>query len=174
MSWPLHWSEVEVLDSNSEALGVSQWELMQSAAEQLSEQAKKMLPGGGSVLILCGPGNNGGDGYLAAANLVDSSMSSSSKYDVTILASHESQKESSEISTRAREWAIASDVHITTWYSNFVDSSGCASNSRTISAFHPELVIDCLLGSGAGGSGSELRGNISEICLLYTSPSPRD
>ena len=110
MSWPLHWSEVEVLDSNSEALGVSQWELMQSAAEQLSEQAKKMLPGGGSVLILCGPGNNGGDGYLAAANLVDSSLSSSSKYDVTILASHESQKESSEISTRAR---AVSNTHLT-------------------------------------------------------------
>ena len=165
MSWPLHWSEVEVLDSNSEALGVSQWELMQSAAEQLAEQAKKMLPEGGSVLILCGPGNNGGDGYLAATNLVDSSLAGSRKYDVTILASHESQKESSEISIRAREWAIASDVHITSWYSNFVDSSGCASNSRTISAFHPELVIDCLLGSGAGGSGSELRGNISEIVL---------
>ena len=95
-----------------------------------------------------------GDGYLAAANLVDSSLSGSRKYDVTILASHESQKESSDISTRAREWAIASDVHITSWYSNFVDSSGCASSSRKNSAFHPELVIDCLLGSGAGGSGS--------------------
>ena len=74
MSWPLHWSEVAVLDSNSEALGVSQWELMQSAAEQLAEQAKKMLPEGGSVLILCGPGNNGGDGYAAALELSKSNI----------------------------------------------------------------------------------------------------
>ena len=163
MTWALHWSEVAVLDSNSEALGVSQWELMQSAAEQLAEQVKKMLPRGGSVLFLCGPGNNGGDGYLAAANLIDESMSESVKYDVCVLASHESQKESSEISIRAREWAIASGVHITSWYSNFVDSSGCAPNSRTISAFHPELIVDALLGSGVGSFGAELRGNIDEI-----------
>ena len=124
MAWALHWSEVAVLDSNSEALGVSQWELMQAAAAELSEQAKKMLPEGGNVLILCGPGNNGGDGYLAATNLIEASITGSVKYEVSILASHESQKESSEISLRAREWAIASDVHITSWYSDFVDSSG--------------------------------------------------
>jgi len=161
MAWALHWSEVEVLDSNSEALGISQWELMQAAAEHLSDQAKRMLPEGGNVLFICGPGNNGGDGYLAATNLITASTSGSAKYNVSVLASHENQNESSEISVRAREWAIASDVHITSWYSGFVDSSGCASNSRTISTFHPELIVDSLLGSGAGGS--ELRGNISEM-----------
>ena len=163
MTWALDWSEVAVLDSNSEALGVSQWELMQAASEQLAGQVKKMLPDGGAVLFLCGPGNNGGDGFLAAANLIETSTSESVKYDVCILASHESQKESSEISIRAREWAIASGVHITSWYSNFVDSSGSASNSRTISTFHPELIVDTLLGSGAGEYGVELRGNIKEI-----------
>ena len=64
MTWALHWSEVAVLDTNSEALGVSQWELMQSAAEQLAKKVKKMLPEGGSVLFLCGPGNNAGDGFI--------------------------------------------------------------------------------------------------------------
>ena len=163
MSWNLHWSEVGILDSNSEALGVSTWQLMQEAAEHLANQARKMLPEGGSVLILCGPGNNGGDGFLAAANLFENSFTESEKYDVCILASHETQKESSQNSIRAREWAIASGVHITPWYSGFVDSSGCASNSRTIGTFYPELIIDCLLGSGAGSSSSELRGNVSEM-----------
>jgi len=74
MTWDLEWSEVAVLDSNSEALGVPQWELMQAASKQLAGQVKKMLPDGGAVLFLCGPGNNGGDGYLAAANLIEASI----------------------------------------------------------------------------------------------------
>ncbi len=163
MAWNLHWSEVGVLDSNSAALGVSPWQLMQEAGEHLANQVRKMLPEGGSVLFLCGPGNNGGDGFLAAIDLIEKKLSESIKFDVCILASHEFQKDSSEISIRAREWAIASGVHITTWYSDFIDTSGYATKSRTIGAFCPELIIDCLLGSGAGSFGSDLRGNISEM-----------
>lgn len=48
--------------------GTSLADLMQAAGEAVGEQVRR-LAAGAPVLILCGPGNNGGDGYLAAAAL---------------------------------------------------------------------------------------------------------
>ncbi len=46
--------------------GVPGFTLMQRAARAVHEQATAMLDDGARVLVLCGPGNNGGDGYLTA------------------------------------------------------------------------------------------------------------
>jgi len=48
--------------------GVSEAELMQRAGEGIA-RAVARLAAGRETLILCGPGNNGGDGYIAAAAL---------------------------------------------------------------------------------------------------------
>ncbi|GGC58091.1 NAD(P)H-hydrate dehydratase [Marinobacter halophilus] len=48
--------------------GVDGFELMQSAARSAFRQLIKHWPAPDSVLIFCGAGNNGGDGYLVAAN----------------------------------------------------------------------------------------------------------
>ena len=42
--------------------------LMQAAGLAVAEEAKRLL-GRRTFLVLCGPGNNGGDGYIAAMNL---------------------------------------------------------------------------------------------------------
>ena len=42
--------------------------LMERAGHALAE-AVRLLAGSGEVLLLCGPGNNGGDGYIAARHL---------------------------------------------------------------------------------------------------------
>ncbi|MCX7931602.1 MAG: NAD(P)H-hydrate dehydratase [Rhodovarius sp.] len=51
------------------AAGTPSFTLMQRAAEALARRARAMLPQGGRILVLAGPGNNGGDGLLAAALL---------------------------------------------------------------------------------------------------------
>ena len=47
------------------ACGISLDELMERAGRALAEAALR-FGGGAPVLVLCGPGNNGGDGYVAA------------------------------------------------------------------------------------------------------------
>ena len=49
-----------------EGRGVPGYELMGRAGQALFEFCRRELPKGGRVLTLCGPGNNGGDGYVAA------------------------------------------------------------------------------------------------------------
>jgi NAD(P)H-hydrate epimerase len=74
MTIPLR--EVPVLDGNAEGLGVSTRTLMENAGTAVAEAVAERDPGG--VAVLAGPGNNGGDGLVAARTLADGT-------DVTVL-----------------------------------------------------------------------------------------
>jgi len=60
-------ARMRVIDANAMALGVTELQLMESAGRALAEQVLKFSPG--RVLVLCGNGNNGGDGMVAARYL---------------------------------------------------------------------------------------------------------
>ena len=141
--WQMHWSEVAVLDANAAALGVEQSDLMTAAGAVLASHAADMVAGSRDepILILCGPGNNGGDGFVAARILLREG------WDVTVIASHaESQ---GEIAAQARKAAADAAVKICMWPQR--------------PSYSPSLVVDCLLGAGAAGPGVSLRGAIAEI-----------
>ncbi len=57
--------EVELIDAAAVQLGQDLTELMERAGAALAAQAMRMAPSG-PLLVACGPGNNGGDGYVAA------------------------------------------------------------------------------------------------------------
>ena len=80
--WELRWPEVAVLDCNAAALGIEEASLMDSAGKSLAATALEMTDG--AVLVLCGPGNNGGDGFVAARYLREWGV------EVSVLASHAS------------------------------------------------------------------------------------
>ena len=101
----------------SEAAGVE--ELMERAGAALAE-ASYRFAGPMPALVLCGPGNNGGDGYVAARHLAARGV------DVRVAAL-------AEPTTDAAQWArIAWD--------------GPSSHCRR---YEPApLLIDCLFGTG--------------------------
>lgn len=65
--------QAEMLDAEAIKLGVSGESLMETAgkavATTLADYIGTPLEAGGTVIILCGPGNNGGDGFVAARHL---------------------------------------------------------------------------------------------------------
>ena len=137
--WAMHWEEVAVFDANASSLGVDEFELMRYAGEALAEEVAK-ISGGDGVLFLCGPGNNGGDGFVAACS------ESLAGNRVSVLSSHASSK--TETSSRVRQMA-AEELPIHVW-PEMPDGDWT-------------LIVDCLLGAGVSGEGAELRSPIREI-----------
>jgi len=69
-------SEVKVLDINSDFYGVSTINLMENAGKNVADFVmNKLKPK--KILVFCGTGNNGGDGFVAARHL-------SKKFEVTV------------------------------------------------------------------------------------------
>ena len=60
--------EVNVLDKNSEYFDVPVEKLMENAGFQISQIIQKEFINP-KILFLCGTGNNGGDGFVAARYL---------------------------------------------------------------------------------------------------------
>ena len=161
MGWPLHMREVAVFDANAAALGIEVSDLMAAAGRALAERAWA-LAAGGHVLIMCGPGNNGGDGYAAALELEniledavaahpEGSRRGVPKIDVRVLASHKRQKGEVALSFRER----CSDVEVWT---------------KDTKWKRPKLVVDCLLGAGAGGKP---RGKIGGMVKWVRKHNPK-
>lgn len=96
-------------------------ELMKRAGEALARHIKKL---GGKVAIMCGSGNNGGDGYAAAVVLKQAGI----KIDI-----YEISEKVSPISNIFREQAIKSEVLI-------------FNQSQSLKDY--DFVVDALLGIG--------------------------
>ena len=63
-------ADMRAIDINSAYFGVGYSELMNNAGQAVFEELKKIENlKGKKIIFLCGPGNNGGDGLVAATNL---------------------------------------------------------------------------------------------------------
>ena len=137
--WILHPAEVAVLDRNAVALGLSISELMQAAAAALTATAQNMLnasvPSKIHICLLCGPGNNGGDGY-AAAHLLERQG-----YNITIIATA-ARQHSSEAQNYRELCRQSAAIKIRTQPQIYQLRQDLQS---------ADLLIDCLLGAGFRG-----------------------
>jgi NAD(P)H-hydrate epimerase len=64
-------AQMREADARTIALGTSGYALLTSAGEAVAAAAEEMLIGRGGILVVCGPGNNGGDGFVAARLLAE-------------------------------------------------------------------------------------------------------
>jgi hydroxyethylthiazole kinase-like uncharacterized protein yjeF len=78
--------------------GVSGFSLMESAGEAVADAVSTRQAPGGQVVVVAGPGNNGGDGFVAARLLAES------HYAVKVLLVGEPQKLKGDAAKAAKKW----------------------------------------------------------------------
>lgn len=71
-NWLLTPSAMGEVDAAAAASGIDSFGLMEKAGQAVAAAVLKLFPGGERFVVLCGPGNNGGDGYVAARVLQES------------------------------------------------------------------------------------------------------
>ncbi len=116
-------TEFRRLDLNSEEVGVPVRTLMANAGRALADEADAMAPDG-RIVLLCGKGNNGGDGYAACVEL-----QSRGRDAISIAV---------EPPTGAESIHFRDRCHGVVPWSDFDGE-------------RPALAVDCLLGSGIQG-----------------------
>lgn len=140
-------SEVRVLDRNSEALGVPPSTLMDNAGSGVARAViDEFSPR--RALVICGSGNNGGDGYVAARRLAEEGVG------VALLP----VREPSTDLARAAAGRLPSDVE------------RIALSDLDLEVGATDVVIDAMLGVGVSGPLREPYGDI--VRLLNRSGVP--
>lgn len=130
--------------------GVDGFELMQAAARAAFRGLMKRWPKPGRVLVLCGAGNNGGDGYLVAAQAVRHGLA------VSCVAVTPTGKLAGD-ARKAWQRACADGVTVTELTA--LDGDGL---DQLFDAC--DLIVDALLGTGVSGAPRDAFAAIIERC----------
>ena len=140
-----------------EDLGVPGLELMENAAAGVVEALRGSFPEVRRVLVLCGRGNNGGDGLAAARLLAGGGL------ETIVLLFADPANLSPDAAENYRQ-AETADVPIIV-----VESEDLAALDSELAPNPPDLVIDALLGTGIdralGGRLAEVVRRIEETDL---------
>jgi hydroxyethylthiazole kinase-like uncharacterized protein yjeF len=127
----LPYSEFRILDINAESLGVPTSLLMENAGGAVAKTVSERFGVHKRILVLCGTGNNGGDGFVAARHLRGDNK-------VSVLLA----RPAAEIKTDISKVAFQS-----------VKDLVIGNASLDLSDF--DVIVDALLGTGVKGHLSE-------------------
>src|SRR5689334_912470 len=116
-------AEMERADRLAIAAGTPGFALMLSAGQAVAEAAAGLVEEG-SILVICGPGNNGGDGFVAAAELAAQGR------EVSVILMCERDALRGDAASAARGWKFPV----------------LPFNTQAIG--RPALIVDALFGAG--------------------------
>lgn len=121
----------------AELAGVSMWQLMQRAGRAAFECLREQYPPPLKVSVLCGSGNNGGDGYVLAT------QAAIAGYQVRVFAAKSPNSE--DATTALQHWQRA---------------GGQVEPLAEWAEHEPDVVIDALLGTGLQDA---VHGELAEV-----------
>lgn len=129
-------AEMRALEAAAVAAGTSEAQLMEEAGLAVAQEAWMLLGSleGRRIAVLCGPGNNGGDGLVAAKHLLDWGA------EVIVYLPLPAREEHRVAEVREREGVVAAAA----------DDPGYGGLEALLSS--SDLVVDALLGIGGGRS----------------------
>jgi NAD(P)H-hydrate epimerase len=123
------------VDRNAAALGVSQRQLMESAGNAVARAVREVADPGDDVTLVCGRGNNGGDGFAAARFLDD--------FAVTVLLLGRPGGIATEVARANWDALAAAEIDART----VTDSTAVAADLDD-----PDVIVDAMLGTGVTGA----------------------
>ena len=127
--------EMHALELNAEYFGISRLQLMENAGQNIAVEIASRFKPNKSVLIFCGLGGNGGDGFVVARHL------SSMGFKVTVV-----------LAGKAEE--IANKEALKNWEAlRFLKNVSIfeVSDSSLIPKLGADIIVDALLGTGVKG-----------------------
>lgn len=139
-------SELRVIDINAAYWGVSVETLMEQAGCAVADLVMERFPGDGRVAVVCGSGNNGGDGFVAARHLLPYR-----EVDVLMV------KPSSTIRTEVAKRNF-----------DLVEAQSLPFNDADLSNYF--LVIDAILGLGVRGEIREPFASVIDAVSGFDGP----
>jgi NAD(P)H-hydrate epimerase len=119
-----------------EDLGVPGIVLMENAATGVVDAFRESFPDARRVLVVCGPGNNGGDGLAAARHLANGG------HEVAVLLFGDPARLSVDAETNYR-LAVAFQVPL-----QIIDGDDLEILASELDDHPPDVVVDALLGTG--------------------------
>jgi NAD(P)H-hydrate epimerase len=129
-------AEMQACDrATCEVHGAPSLELMRNAARAVAEVAQGQFPKARRIAVLCGRGNNGGDGMMAARLLVEAGLA----VNVVLLGNPSGLKGDAAEAARALIEAGQCAVHST---------ETDAQLDAVLAKLSPDLVIDAVVGTG--------------------------
>lgn len=145
--------------------GISGFELMERAGKVVAKCAAKIFEPKGTILIVCGPGNNGGDGFVAARLLQEQGFT----IRLTLLGTREDLKGDAALAADSWSGPIASfNNEILDGASGIIDALFGAGLTRDLTGPAAEIitaineaglpVLSVDLPSGIDGSNGQICG----------------
>jgi NAD(P)H-hydrate epimerase len=136
--------------------GVDGFALMQAAAASAFRRLMRTWPEPSAILVLCGAGNNGGDGYLIAANAKRHGI------DVSCFAVAPTEKLQGD-ARKAWRKAVDDGVDVQP-LADDPDAAGHLPFARV------DLIVDAMLGTGVTGAPREPFAGIIDRCNQASAP----
>ena len=133
---PITSREMRALEVNAEYYGMDLLQLMENAGRNVAQETLQRFSEDKKVVIFCGLGGNGGDGFVAARHLLTAG------YDVSVVLLGRSR----DINHQAalKNFSIIESLQEEIVFTEATDSS-------TIPTITEDVAIDALLGTGTKG-----------------------